>query len=132
MPEPLAYLAGRLLPQTDARLPLNDAGFILGATVTDLARTFRYRLFRWADHLQRFRQSCEGAHIPQPLSDDQLTDIAERVVEHHKALLHPDADLAVVVFATPGVVGYYLGEPGGGGAPAAPPGVAKVSGPGWR
>src|SRR5216683_468988 len=83
----LAFLDGRLLPTSDARLPLNDAGFVMGATVTDLARTFRFRLFRWADHLGRFRHSCDAAHIAQPLSDEQLTNVAERLVEHNKALL---------------------------------------------
>ncbi len=118
MSQPLAYLNGRFLPQGDARLPLNDAGFVTGATVTDLCRTFRFRLFRWPDHLRRFRHSCAAAHVPQPLSDDELTVIAERLVAHNQTLVHPDADLAVVVFATPGVVGYYLGEPGGlGDAP---------------
>jgi hypothetical protein len=41
---PLAYLNGRLLPQDEARLPVHDAGFVMGATVTDLCRTFRLEL----------------------------------------------------------------------------------------
>jgi branched-subunit amino acid aminotransferase/4-amino-4-deoxychorismate lyase len=53
--------------------------------------------------------------MSQPLSDDELTRVAERLVEHNKALLGPEGDLAVVVFATPGIIGYYLGEPGGAG-----------------
>jgi branched-chain amino acid aminotransferase len=115
MPGPLAYLNGSFMPQSDAVLPLNDAGFVQGATVTDLCRTFRFRLFRWADHLRRFRQSCDTARISQPLTDDELTSIAERLVEHNKAFLGSEGDLAVVVFATPGIIGYYLGEPGGAG-----------------
>jgi branched-chain amino acid aminotransferase len=112
---PLAFLNGRFLPQADAHLPLNDAGFVLGATVTDLVRTFRFRLFRWADHLRRFRLSCDAASIPLSVTDNELTDIAERLVEYNKAAAQADADLAVLVFATPGVIGYYLGEPGGAG-----------------
>jgi branched-chain amino acid aminotransferase len=113
--EPLAYLNGRFLAQADAHLPLHDAGFVMGATVTDLARTFHFRIFRFADHLARFRQSCTLAYIPLLLDDDQLTAIAERLVEHNKELVNPEADLAVLVFATPGAVGYYHGEPGGVG-----------------
>jgi branched-subunit amino acid aminotransferase/4-amino-4-deoxychorismate lyase len=115
MTEPLAYLDGRFLPQGQARLTLHDAGFVLGATVTDLCRTFGHRLFRWPDHLGRFRQSCTLAEVPQPLADDELTRIAEHLVTHNAALLDPGDDLALVVFATPGPVGYYLGEPGGPG-----------------
>ncbi len=112
---PLAYLHGSFLPQADARLTLHDAGFVWGATITDLCRTFRHRPFRLADHLRRFRLSCELAHIPMTASDDELTAVAERLIAHNAALLPPDGDLAVVFFATPGPVGYYLGEPGGPG-----------------
>ena len=112
---PLAFLNGRFLPQTDAHLTLHDAGFVWGATVTDLCRTFAHRPFRLADHLRRFRSSCELARVSMTASDDELTAIAERLVTHNTALLAPDGDLAIVFFATPGPVGYYLGEPGGPG-----------------
>jgi branched-chain amino acid aminotransferase len=115
MIEPVAYLNGRLLPQSQARLTLHDAGFVLGATVTDLCRTYCHRLFRWPDHVRRFRQSCETALVPQPHSDEELTRLAEEIVGHNVRLLGPGQDLALVVFATPGPIGYYLGEPGGPG-----------------
>ena len=114
-PTPLAYLHGRFLPQADAHLTLHDAGFVWGATVTDLCRTFRHRPFRLADHLRRFRQSCELARVPMKATDDELTAVAERLVAHNAATLPPDGDLALVFFSTPGPVGYYLGEPGGPG-----------------
>ena len=117
---PLAYLNGRFLPQSEAHLTLHDAGFVWGATVTDLCRTFAHRPFRLPDHLRRFRQSCELAYIPLKTSDDDLVAIAERLIAHnaHPGALapgSPGSDLAVVFFATPGPVGYYLGEPGGPG-----------------
>jgi branched-chain amino acid aminotransferase len=114
-PTPLAYLNGRFLPQSEAHLTLHDAGFVWGATVTDLCRTFAHRPFRLPDHLRRFRQSCELAYIPLNLSADELTAIAEQIVAHNAALVPPGGDLAIVFFATPGPIGYYLGEPGGPG-----------------
>jgi branched-subunit amino acid aminotransferase/4-amino-4-deoxychorismate lyase len=115
MSSALAYLNGRLLPQDEARLPLHDAGFVLGATVTDLCRTFRCRPFRLADHLARFRRSCQAARVPQPVADEELTRTAEELIAHNATLLDPDGDLALVLFATPGPVGYYLGQPGAAG-----------------
>ena len=111
----LAYLNGRLLPQAEAGLALHDAGFVFGATVTDLCRTFRHRLFRLADHLTRFRMSCRLAHVPQPITDEELARIAEELVEHNAGLLAADEDLALVLFATPGPIGYYAGLAGGPG-----------------
>jgi branched-subunit amino acid aminotransferase/4-amino-4-deoxychorismate lyase len=115
MTSPLAYLQGSFLPQAEAHLPLHDAGFVWGATVTDLCRTIGHQLFRLADHLARFRRSCTAARIPQPVSDDDLAGIAEELVRHNAALLAPENDLALVMLATPGPVGYYLGESGGPG-----------------
>src|SRR4051794_29421982 len=114
-PEPLAYLNGHFLPQSEARLPLHDAGFVMGATVTDLCRTFRHSPYRLPDHLARFRASCAAAEVPQPLADADLSPLAGQVLTHNAALISPEDDLALVFFATPGPVGYYLGEPGGPG-----------------
>jgi branched-chain amino acid aminotransferase len=115
MGEPMAYLNGQFLPQSAATLTLHDAGFVFGATVTDLCRTFGHKLFRLADHLARFRHSCLAARIPQPVSDKALQQIAEELTARNAALLRPEQDLALVLFATPGLIGYYLGQPGGPG-----------------
>jgi branched-subunit amino acid aminotransferase/4-amino-4-deoxychorismate lyase len=116
MPQvPLAYLNGCFLPQPEARLTFHDAGFVMGVTVTNLCRTFRHHPYRLTDHLRRFRQSCDLAQVPQPRSDEELTALAGQLVAHNAALIGLEEDLALVFFATPGPVGYYLGEPGGAG-----------------
>src|SRR6266542_4386789 len=115
MSEPLAYLDGRFQPQSQARLPLHDAGFVLGATITDLCRTVRHRLYRWPDHLARFRRSCRSAHIPLPLPEGELTRVAHALVTHNAGRLRREDDLALVLLATPGPIGYYAGLPGAAG-----------------
>jgi branched-subunit amino acid aminotransferase/4-amino-4-deoxychorismate lyase len=55
------------------------------------------------------------AHVPQPRSDEDLTRLAEQLVAHNAAFLQPEQEFALVFFATPGPIGYYLGEPGGVG-----------------
>lgn len=119
MSEPLAYLNGQFLPQSQATLPVHDAGFVMGATVSDLCRTFRHQLFRWPDHLARFRNGLNATGIQPDCSDSEISAIAEKVISHNAVLLQPEQDLALVLFATPGPIGYYAGEPGGpGDAPA--------------
>jgi branched-subunit amino acid aminotransferase/4-amino-4-deoxychorismate lyase len=115
MSEPLAFLNGRFLPYGQAQLALHEAGFVMGATVTDLCRTVRHRLYRWNDHLARFLRSCQAAHINQGLAEDELTRIAGELVEGNAKLLEPHEDLALVVFATPGPIGYYAGFEGAAG-----------------
>lgn len=110
MSEPLAFLNGRRLPQAQAHLALHDAGFVLGACVTDLCRTFGHRLYCWPEHWARFRRSCELAYLDLPLEDAAIAREAAELVAHNAGLIDKSADLALVMFATPGPIGYYLGQ----------------------
>src|SRR5581483_7220054 len=114
MNTPLAYLNGRFMPFAEAALPLHDAGFVSGATVVDNARTFRHKLFRWPDHLARFRRDCATCYVPLEATDGQLTATAEDLVEHNARLLPPGGELQLVTFATPGPLGFYLGDAANG------------------
>jgi branched-subunit amino acid aminotransferase/4-amino-4-deoxychorismate lyase len=117
MPVPLAYLDGKLIPRDEARLAIHDAGFVFAATVTDFCRTFHQRLYRWADHLERFRHDCRLCGIPLPKDDTDLTVIAHDLVAHNAKLIEPHQELALVTFGTPGPFGYYAGAPGQNGPP---------------
>jgi branched-chain amino acid aminotransferase len=105
----LAYLNGRFVPLHQAMLPIVDAGFAVGATVVDNARTFRHRLFRWPDHLARFRRDCEAAFVGLEESDANITAAAEELVARNAAFLSAGQELQLVTFATPGPLGFYQG-----------------------
>jgi len=116
MSTPLAYLNGRFLSFHEAQLSLRDAGFVFGATVVDNARTFRHRLFRWSDHLARFRRDCTACYVPLESTDEQISSAAEELVDHNAKLLPPGGELQLVTFATPGLLGHYVGESANGPA----------------
>jgi branched-chain amino acid aminotransferase len=106
---PVAYQNGQFVPAAQLSLPIHDAGFVWGATVTDRVRTFNGRLFRLEEHSRRFRKSCSVARIPLVETDAQLTAISERLVEANRG----DGDLSVVWLATPGpVANFAAAEPG--------------------
>jgi branched-subunit amino acid aminotransferase/4-amino-4-deoxychorismate lyase len=118
MTESLAYWNGKYLPQSQVHIPLNDAGFVWGATVTDLCRTFRHKLFRLEDHVRRFQESCRLARVPQQASDAELINAAALLAAHNAAGIGANDDLALVLLATPGEIGFYAGRqagPGDGG-----------------
>jgi branched-subunit amino acid aminotransferase/4-amino-4-deoxychorismate lyase len=103
------FLNGQFVPGVEASLPLHDSGFVLGATVTDLCRTFRHRLFRLADHVARFRQSCNLAWISLADPDHEIALFAKELVDKNSHLLRPEQDLILVMFATPGLILSYAG-----------------------
>jgi branched-subunit amino acid aminotransferase/4-amino-4-deoxychorismate lyase len=111
MTQALAYRNGQFRPGPFEELPVFDAGFVFGATVTDLVRTFQHKLFRFDDHLTRFRASCRLCRIPLPIGDHDLRMDAAKLIEHNAALLWPNQELALVMLATPGPVLHYLGVP---------------------
>ena len=94
----IGYINGRFIRAGDISFPLNDAGLLWGAVVTDRLRTFGGRLFRLDEHLRRFRQSCELARVPQSRSDADLAAACERLVAENSA----GHDVSVVWLATPG------------------------------
>ena len=116
-PGSLCYLNGQFIPFSQARLPLYDAGFVLGATVTDFVRTFRLQLYLLRDHLERFCSSCRLAEVPMPKGIEALTEIAEKLVTANAPLLNPAGELALILVATPGAVPFYSGEPRAQGEP---------------
>jgi len=113
MNTPFAYLNGAFVPFAEAALPLHDAGFVSGATIVDNARTFRHQLFRWPDHLARFRRDCADCYVPLAASDSELSRVAHELVAHNAKLLPSGGELQLVTFATPGTLGFYTGSENG-------------------
>jgi branched-chain amino acid aminotransferase len=113
MTEPWAFVDGDFVPFSQMALPLDDAGVVFGVIVTDLARTFGNRLYRWPEHLARFRASCRAVHIEPRFDDDVLTGAAHELVRRNAK---PGGEQCLVVYATPGRLGHFRGAGGIGPA----------------
>jgi len=110
MDAPVAYLNGRFLPSTEAALSFTDAGFTFGATLVENVRTYRHKLFRFPEHLTRFRLGCKECFVPLETTEGEIVAAAEELVSHNAKLLPPGGELQLVLFATPGPLGMYLGH----------------------
>ncbi len=102
MTSPIAYLNGRLVPAHEATLPIDDAGFALGVTVTEQLRTFGGRLFRPERHFQRLAHSLALCGIEPGIDVLEFGRIGAEVVAHNHALLAEGDDLGLCIFVTPG------------------------------
>ena len=101
MKEPAAFFDDRIVPYSEAVIWVNHYGFTMGATISEYCRTFRHQIYRWEDHLARFRRSCEAAYITVALSDQGITERARQVVEYNAALRTSAEELALILVATP-------------------------------
>jgi branched-chain amino acid aminotransferase len=99
---PLAYLNGKLIPASEAVVPVYDAGFVLGTTVAEQIRTFNGRLFRLEDHLSRLAHSLEIVGVNPGISMTELAQAANALVSSNYDELETGADLGLSMFVTPG------------------------------
>ena len=108
--EPLVYLKGGMQPASQAHVAIYDAAVVLGATVTDLVRTFDHRPYRLEDHLDRFFRSCRYARLPPPIDRAEIERVCRELVAHNASLLPPGGELALVLFLSPGELSVYAGN----------------------
>lgn len=112
MPESLVYLNGQMIPASQAGLAIFDMGVVLGATVTEMTRTFRHQPFRLEDHLERLFRSLRYVRFKVEISRDELAAASRKLVEHNAALLPEGAELGLVHFVTAGEVAMYAATSG--------------------
>jgi branched-subunit amino acid aminotransferase/4-amino-4-deoxychorismate lyase len=112
MPEPLAYLNGRLLPISQTTLPIYDMGIVMGASVTEMARTFHHQAFHLEQHVDRLFRSIKHVGFDVDLTRESLAELAEELIEHNSKLVPPHHDLGVSMFVTAGSSLVYLGYAG--------------------
>ena len=98
----IAWIDGAFVTRAELALPVGDAGFVLGATVTEQLRTFRGTLFLPDEHARRLTESLAAIGIEPPLAVDALMRAASDVATHNHRLTHDGGDLGVVTFVTPG------------------------------
>lgn len=110
--EPVVFLNDKVVPASQAHLAIYDAGIVLGATVTEMTRTFRHQPYRLTDHIDRLQRSLRYTRMETGLSKDDLLSATRQVISHNAGLLHADDELGIVHFVTAGEFPTYAGSAG--------------------
>ncbi|HND55983.1 MAG TPA: aminotransferase class IV, partial [Pirellulaceae bacterium] len=112
MSEPIVYLSGRMVPASQASIAIFDAGVVLGATVTEMTRTFQRQPWRLRDHVERLFRSLRYTRMDVGMTVDDMLRVTLEVVEHNAALLPPGGELGIIHFVTAGEFPVYAGSAG--------------------
>ena len=107
MKEPIAYLNGEHLPVSQATLPVYDSGVVLGATVTEMTRTFGHQLFKLNDHLDRLFQALEYMQFDTGLTKKDFRQLSIEIVKNNAQWLDKEGDLGLTHFVTAGTFATY-------------------------
>ncbi|MHC4079393.1 MAG: aminotransferase class IV [Planctomycetota bacterium] len=68
----LCNLNGEILPESEARIPVLDRGFLFGDSVYEVMRVVDGIPFGWIEHLERLHQSAEGLGLAMGIDDRTL------------------------------------------------------------
>lgn len=108
-PSEIAWQDGTFLPRDQFSIAPGDAGFVLGATVTEQLRTIGGELFLRDDHAERLANSLHEVGVQLDETMQSIFSAANQVASHNHRLLTQDKkpkddDLGVIVFITPGLL----------------------------
>ena len=90
MAELTIHLNGKLVPESQATISVNDSGFTLGDTVYEAARTFDGVPFKLDAHLERLYRSLAYVRINPGLSPAAMEETIREVVELNRPIIGTD------------------------------------------
>jgi len=103
MKEPIVYLNGAFLPESEAKVSVLDSGFNAGDGVYDVTRTFRHKLFCLREHTERLFRSLRYTRIDCGMSVDEMENTTLEVLKRNKSLLRETEDYALWQVVSRGV-----------------------------
>lgn len=74
-PRPIAWVDGRVVPASEATVPLTDDGFLRGDAVFDAMLVRSGRSHAMEDHLARLRRSAQALDLRVPVLRQVVTDL---------------------------------------------------------
>lgn len=80
---PTVYLNGEFMPDTEARIPVLDRGFIFGDGVYEVIPVYGGNLFRLNEHLQRLQNSLDALKIDNPLTNQDWHQALTQLIKHN-------------------------------------------------
>ena len=99
----IAYVNGEFLSESEAKISINDRGFIYGDAVFDTARTFNGKIFFLDDHIDRLFESCKYLDINPLLSKEEYIKLTHEILEKNIAFLQENEDYWVTQRVTRGI-----------------------------
>tara|TARA_Y100000590_G_scaffold59824_2_gene63634 strand:- start:30 stop:932 length:903 start_codon:yes stop_codon:yes gene_type:complete len=103
--ERVAYVNGEIVPESQALISIHDRGFLQGYSVFDTTRTFKHKIFKLDEHLNRFYNSLKYARLDPGMDISQMAQITMQVLETNLPLIDDDDDYWVTQRVSRGISG---------------------------
>lgn len=99
----LAYINGRILPETEASISIRDMGVVYGDSVFDTARTFNGVIFMLEAHIDRLFESLDYTRIDPGMNKLAYIQATNDLVERNLPMLRDGEDYWVTIRVTSGL-----------------------------
>jgi branched-chain amino acid aminotransferase len=100
--ETVIYLNGTLVPEEKAKISIFDIGFMYSAVFMEALRTFKHKLYRLEDHLQRLERSLRYTGVGSLIGSREMGDIIQQVLDANISQFEEGDDCWVCAQVTPG------------------------------
>ena len=101
--ERVVYINGEIVPESEAKVSIQDRGFKMGDAVFDNTRTFNGQVFKVREHLDRLYRSCKYLRLDPGMSKDRMAELTHEIVDANVPLLEEGSDYWVIQRVTRGV-----------------------------
>ena len=78
------YIAGKFVPQEDAKISVFDHGLLYGDGVFEGLRAYGGRVFRLEQHIERLYESAKAIWLEIPMSQEEMCDAVNEAVRINK------------------------------------------------
>ena len=95
--EPIVYINGEYLPQSQASVSVLDRGFLFGDGVYEVIPVFAGKPLRLNDHLERLQRSMNRVSLKNPLTQQKWEGIFQALLERN-----PGGDRSIYLQVTRG------------------------------
>lgn len=79
----LVYINGNFFPETEARIPILDHGFLYGDGIYEGIRAYGGYIFRLKEHIDRLYESAKTLAIEIPLSKKEMMETCAEVLRRN-------------------------------------------------
>jgi len=97
MSEPVVYINGEYLPQSQAKVSVLDRGFLFGDGVYEVIPVFSGKPLRLNKHLERLQRSMNRVLLKNPLTQEQWQEIFQTLLDSN-----PGGDRSIYLQVTRG------------------------------
>ncbi len=78
------YISGKFYDKEDAKISVYDHGLLYGDGVFEGMRSYRGKVFRLEDHLQRLWDSAKAIWLKIPISQQEMTDAIDETLKRNQ------------------------------------------------